>query len=128
MKVLLGITPQGVASFVSDTRGGRVSNKHLTDNCGILKKLLPGNIALADWGFNIEESVGQLQARLRIPAFTKGKAQLSALEVENTCTIANVWIHIEYVIECVRQKYSILQGTLPLSTRGKKITHHSLTG
>ena len=74
--------------------------------------LLPGDVVLADRGFDISESVGMMQATLRIPAFTKGKSQLSALEVENTCTIANVRIHIERVIGCVRQKYSILQGTL----------------
>ena len=114
VKVLLGITPQGVISFVSDTWGGRVSDKYLTDHCGILKKLLPGDIVLADRGFDISESVGMMQAKLHIPAFTKGKSQLSALEVENTRTIANVRIHIERVIGCVRQKYAILQGTLPI--------------
>jgi len=113
-KVLLGITPQGVISFVSDTWGGRVSDKHLTENCGILRKLLPGDVVLADRGFDISESVGMMQASLQIPAFTKGKSQLSALEVENTRTIANVRIHVERVIGCVRQKYSILQGTLPI--------------
>ena len=114
VKVLLGITPQGVISFVSDTWGGRVSDKYLTDHCGILKKLLPGDIVLADRGFDISESVGMMQAKLHIPVFTKGKSQLSALEVENTRTIANVGIHIERVIGCVRQKYAILQGTLPI--------------
>ena len=109
----MGITPQGVVSFISETWGGRVSDKHLTDNCGILRKLLPGDVLLADRGFDIAESVEMMQASLLIPAFTKGKAQLSALEVENTRTIANVSIHIEHVIGSVRQKYSILQGTLP---------------
>ena len=90
VKVLLGIAPQGVVSFVSNTWGGHVSDIHFTDNCGILKKLLPGDIILADQGFNNEESVGLIQARLHISAFTKGKAQLSALELENTRTIANV--------------------------------------
>jgi len=113
-KVLLGITPQGVISFVSNSWGGRVSDKHLTEHCGILKKLLPGDVVLADRGFDISESVGMMQASLQIPAFTKGKTQLSALEVENTRTIANVRIHVERVIGCVRQKYSILQGTLPI--------------
>ena len=46
--------------------------------------------------------------------FTNGKSQLSALDVENTHTIANVHIHVECVIGCVRQKYSILQETLPI--------------
>ena len=86
----MGIAPQGVSSFVSNTWGGRVSDKYLTDHCGILKKLLPGDIVLADRGFDISESVGMMQAKLHIPAFTKGKSQLSTLEVENTRTIANV--------------------------------------
>jgi len=64
-----------------------VSDKHLTENCGMLKKLLPGDIVLADRGFDIAESVG---IRLHIPAFTKGKDQLSAAKVEETRTIANV--------------------------------------
>ena len=71
-------------------------------------------MVLVDRGFDISESVGMMQASLQIPAFTKGKTQLSALKVENTRTIANARIHIERVIGCVRQKYSILQGTLPI--------------
>ena len=114
VKVLIGITPQGVVSFVSESWGGRVSDVYLTKHCGILKKLLPGDIVLADRGFDIAESVGIMQAKLHIPAFTKGKSQLSALEIEDTRKIANVWIHIERVIGCVRQKYHILQSTLPI--------------
>lgn len=37
---------------------------------------------LADRGLNIADSVGFHGARLYIPAFTRGKKQLSALEVE----------------------------------------------
>ena len=114
MKVLIGIAPQGVVSFVSDTWGGRVSDKYLTDHCGILNHLLPGDVVLADRGFDIAESVGIMQAKLHIPSFTKGKDQLSALEVEDTCSISNVRIHVERVIGAVRQKYIILKGTLPI--------------
>ena len=67
---------------------------------------------LADRGFDIADSVGVMQAVLHIPAFTKGKSQLSAVEIEQTQTIANVRIHIEHVIGSVRQMFPILQTTL----------------
>jgi len=52
---------------------------------------MPGDIVPADRGFDITDSVGMMQARLYIPAFTKGKSQLSVLEVEETRKIANVF-------------------------------------
>ena len=95
VKFLIGIAPQGVITYISDAWGGRVSDKYLTEHCGILKKILPGDIVLADRGFDISDSIGAMQAKLHIPAFTKGKDQLSALEVEETRSIANVRKHVE---------------------------------
>lgn len=48
VKVLIGITPQDSLSFVSKAWGGRTSDKFLTENCGILKNILPGDLVLAD--------------------------------------------------------------------------------
>ena len=115
MKFLIGITPQGVVSFISKAWGGRVSDKYITENCGILNNLLPDDIVLDDRGFDITDSFAMYRAKLYLPAFTRGKDQLSALEVEETRSIANVRIHVERVIGSVRQKYSILKGTIPLN-------------
>ena len=52
-------------------------------------------------------------AQLNIPAFTRGKDQLDPVDVETTRGIANVRIHVERVIGTLRQKYTILQSTLP---------------
>lgn len=114
IKVLIGITPQGTISFVSQAWGGRTSDKFLTENCGLLQKLLPGDMVMADRGFTISESVGLRQARLVIPAFTRGKSQLSPYDVEKTRGIAAVRIHVERVIGLLRRKYTILQGILPI--------------
>lgn len=111
-KVLIGITPQGTISFVSEAWGGRTSDKFLTENCGFLKNLLPGDLVLADRGFTVHEHVWFHQAELNIPAFTRGKKQLDPVDVEKTRKIANVRIHVERVIGILRQKYTILQSTL----------------
>ena len=113
VKVLIGITPQGTICFVSETWGGRTSDKFLTENCGILNNLLPGDLVLADRGFTVHESVSFRQANLNIPAFTKGKDQLDPIDVEKTRKIATVRIHVERIIGVLRQKYTILQHTLP---------------
>jgi len=39
-----------------------VSNVYLTEHCGILKTLLPGDVVLADRGFTIADSVGAMRA------------------------------------------------------------------
>ena len=114
VKYLIGITPQGAISFLSCGYGGRVSDKHLTENCGLLNKLLPGDIVLADRGFDITGSVGLCCAEVKIPAFTKGKKQLSPLELESTRKIAHSRIHVERVIGLVRNKYTILQSAIPI--------------
>ncbi|XP_048587471.1 uncharacterized protein LOC125570212 [Nematostella vectensis] len=113
VKILIGITPQGTISFVSEAWGGRTSDKFLTENCGILEKLIPGDTIMADRGFTISESVGLKQGKLVILAFTKGKAQLHPVDVERSRGIANVRIHVERVIGLLRRKYTILEGTLP---------------
>ena len=56
-------------------------------------------------------------ATLNIPAFTKGKSQLSPGDVESTRRLANVRIHVERVIGSVRQKFQILSATTPLPTQ-----------
>ena len=113
IKILVGITPQGTISYVSEAWGGRVSGKFLAENCGFLDKLSPGDMVMADRGFTITESVGLKHAKLVIPAFTKGKSQLDPVDVEQTRGIANVRIHVERVIGLLRRKYTILEGTLP---------------
>ena len=106
------MSPQGVTTFVSDSFGGRVSDKYLTRESGILKKLLPGDILLADWGFDIAEDVGLMQASLEVSTFTKGLTQLSPIDVEKTRNIANLRIHVERVIGATGQRYSILSSVL----------------
>ena len=56
IKVLIGISPQGTITFVSQAWGGRTSDKFITEDCGLLNKLKPGALVVADRGFTIHES------------------------------------------------------------------------
>ena len=98
VKVLIGILPQGTISFLSEAWGGRTSDKFLTENCGFLRNLLPGDFAIADRGFTIHDKVMFYHENLNIPAFTKGKSQLDPVKIEKTLNLANIRIHVERVI------------------------------
>uniref|UniRef100_A0A3P8QH58 THAP-type domain-containing protein n=1 Tax=Astatotilapia calliptera TaxID=8154 RepID=A0A3P8QH58_ASTCA len=114
MKYLIGITPQGAISFISKGWGGRASDKHITKQCGILNKLLPGDVVLADRGFDIRDAVGMMCAEVKIPAFTRGFCQLDAKDIENTRAIAHLRIHVERVIGSLRNKFKMLHTTMPI--------------
>ena len=49
-----------------------------------------------------------------MPAFTKGKKQLSSREVEESRFLSRARIHVERVISRVKD-FRILNGTLPIS-------------
>ena len=59
-----------------------MSDQYLTQNCGILENLLPGDLVLADRGFNVQDSASLFCAEVKLPPFTKGKKQLSQCEVD----------------------------------------------
>ena len=115
VKFLIGVTPQGSVAYISKGWGGRVSDVHLTENCGLLQKLSPGDMILADRGFTIQDSAGMYCAEVCIPPFTKGKKQLSKVEIETARQLSHVRIHVERVIGVIRQKFSILHSTLPVN-------------
>ena len=79
IKFFIGICPQGAISFIFKAWSGRTSDKYLTENYRILNRLLPGDIVLADRGFNINESVALKGAKLEIP---KGKHSYHLLKLK----------------------------------------------
>ena len=83
-KVLVGISPSGVITFVSKLYAGSISDKELTRNSGILDLLEPGDSVMADRGFDIQDDLALLGVRLNIPPFLKGKSQLTEKELVET--------------------------------------------
>ena len=108
---MICISSQGVITFISKGWGGHTSDKYITEHSGFLRYLKHGDVILADRGFNVEECLGAVGASLHIPSYTRGRNQLSPLEIEKTRNIANVRIHVECVIGAVRQRFSIMSAT-----------------
>ena len=70
---------------------------------------------LADRGFTCNDRAQMVLAEVKTPTFTKGKKQLEKQDVDWSRELSVVRVHVERVIGVLKQKYTILQGTLPIS-------------
>ena len=85
-----------------------ISNTHST-------AYFTGDQILADRGFTLKEDFAVIcGCQLIIPAFTCGQSQLSAEDVETSRRMSTIRIHVECVIGLLKNRYTILQGTLPV--------------
>jgi len=72
-------------------------------------------VILADRGFTCDDYARMMMAEVKTPPFTKGKRQLEKVEIDWSRELSLVRIHVERVIGVLKQKYTILQGTLPIA-------------
>ena len=82
-KFLIGCTPNGAVSFISQVFVGSISEVELTKMSGFLTTLedKPGISIMADWGFTIMDLLQKLNIELNMPPFLEGKWQFSTEKV-----------------------------------------------
>ena len=113
-KALIGITPSGAVSFVSDLYVGSVTDKDITRDCGILDLCEPGDQIMADKGFEIQDLCDEHQIRVDHPPILRNVKQMNEVQEKETRSIARLRIHVERLIERVKN-FKILQLSVPIS-------------
>ena len=116
LKALIGITPSGVVSFISDLYGGNISDKKLTQLSGLLDLLESGDAIMADRGFTIDDILPP-GVTLNVPPCMNDSGQLTESERTTTRHIASVRIHVERAMERIKN-YQILHN-IPNSRHNK---------
>ena len=114
VKVLVGITPSSVISFVSQTYEGSISDRKLVEQSGLLQMLEPGDEVMADKGFLIQDLLAPLGVRLNVPPLLQSNSQMPPEDVAVTKKIAQLRVHVERAIGRVKE-FHILQKVLPSS-------------
>ncbi|XP_057299081.1 uncharacterized protein LOC130629759 [Hydractinia symbiolongicarpus] len=115
-KKLLSITPCGTISFISKCYGGCASDRYITETCGILEKINPGDNLMADKGFNISDLLVGRGSKLIIPRFLKDKIRFTRKNCNRTSNIAKARIHVERAIARIKD-FRILQGAIPVTMK-----------
>ena len=114
IKFLIGISPTGFVTFISDCYGGRASDKFICNDSGFFDNLDPYDEIMADRGFQIQEELIMNFCKLSVPPGARVKAQLTKKETNKTKDIANLRIHVERAINRIKT-YRILKNIFPIS-------------
>ncbi|XP_077507295.1 uncharacterized protein LOC144116425 [Amblyomma americanum] len=94
-KGLIGVSPNGLVSFVSELYTGSISDREVVLKSGFLNLKFDKNYSvIADKGFLIEGLLASKNAKLKIPPFLHRNA-LSEQQVRKTKEIASLRIHVE---------------------------------
>lgn len=114
LKYLIGVAPQGVVTFVSRGVPGNVSDRSLTESCGLLCKLLPGDVVLASRDLGICDSVAARGACFKsagsFQAESFGPPAGSPSPPPAVVSCESVSRHVDRVISMVKQRYAMLTG------------------
>ncbi|XP_031556376.1 uncharacterized protein LOC116293119 [Actinia tenebrosa] len=76
VKALVGISPSGIPTFISDAYEGSISDNEITLKSGLIEKREANDAIMADRGFTGIDTLNKHKIRLTTPHFLSGKAQM----------------------------------------------------
>ena len=113
IKYLIGITPNGAVSFLSECYSGRSSDVFIVKDSNFLNCLQPNDQVMADRGFKIADLMNFYQCSLAIPPSKHTNLQMTKHDVHSTSKIANVRIYVEQAIKRMKD-YRFLSTEVPI--------------
>ena len=113
VKVLVGITPGGLCSYLSPGYGGCTSDRQIIERSSMPQDCVPGDSIMADKGFDVQDIFAPYDVKINIPTFFKKKNRMSGKSVLADRKIASKRVHVERFIGLVKT-YKIL--TNPMNT------------
>ena len=117
LKALVGITPGGALSFVSQLYTGHISDREIVLRSGFLdQKFENGDAVMADKGFTVQDLLPP-GVGLNIPPFLGSQGQMSPEDVVKTQSIASLRVHVERAINKIKN-FHIWDGIVPLNLFG----------
>lgn len=120
VKVLVGIAPSGLVTYVSDAYGGSASDRQITEQSNLPMRFDPSDELMVDKGFNCEDLFIPHHVTLVQPKFFSKKSRLSNETVKGDRKVAAQRVHVERIIGLAKT-YRILttplnHAELPLSS------------
>ena len=115
LKTLVGISPRGAVTFVSDSYGGSCSDRQIVERSELLQDLpfQDGDSIMADRGILVEDLFVQRNVKVNTPTPMRKMSQLSPATVVRDRRISSKRVHVERVIGLAKT-YKIL----------KELDHH----
>ena len=119
VKVLIGSTPGGLVSYVSQVYGGSTSDRQIVERCQLVNACDPGDSVMADKGFNVQDLFAPRNVMVNIPTFFKKKNRMSGKVVLKDRRVSSKRVHVERIIG-LGKTFKIL--TNPLTGTEAKIS------
>lgn len=115
-KVVVGASPSGLVSFISDAYGGSASDRQIIERSALCRLMEAGDEIMADKGFNCDDLFIPYHVCVNIPTFFKNRNRLSAKTVARDRRIASKRVHIERIIGLAKTYKILCQPLNPTET------------
>ena len=113
VKGLVGLSPTGVPTFISNLMEGSISDNDITFQSGLVAKLEKGDAIMADRGWTNKAALSKHGVRLVVPHFLLDKKQFNIPDLVESVSLARLRIHVERCIGRIKQ-WKILSNRIPL--------------